>query len=136
MTIQDYLKQTWNHITVTPIINKNGTILTVPEINIKLTVGVLTTNSKEEFEKLCFHLAPVGTIIEPLEDDYYEGQLLLARNYLNVRAISNDRETKRLLEILERRDKEHWSKESSKQATVDINSNKDNSINISFKVVE
>ena len=135
MTIQDFLKQTWTHITITPIINKNGTVLTVPEINIKLTVGVLTTNSKEEFEKLCFHLAPVGTIIEPLEDDYYEGQLLLARNYLNVRAISNDRETKRLLEILERRDKDHWSKESSK--TVEVKNNTtDNTMTIKFEVKE
>lgn len=135
MTIQDFLKQTWTHITITPIINKNGTILTVPEINIKLTVGVLTTNSKEEFEKLCFHLAPVGTIIEPLDDDYYEGQLLLARNYLNVRAISNDRETKRLLDILERRDKEHWTKESSK--TVEVKNNPtDNTMTIKFEVKE
>lgn len=116
--------------------NKNGTILTVPEINIKFTVGILTTNSKEEFEKLCFHLAPVGIIIEPLDDDYYEGQLLLARNYLNVRAITNDRETKRLLEILERRDKEHWQKES-KSTTVDVNKNETNDeIRVTFKVVE
>ena len=118
MTLQDFLKQSWTHITITPIINKNGTVLTVPEINIKLTIGILTTNDKQEFEKLCFALAPVGTIIEPLDDDYYTSQLLLSRNYINVRAISNDRETKRLIEILERRDKEHWSKESSKTAEI------------------
>lgn len=135
MTIQDFLKQSWTHITITPIINKNGTVLTVPEINIKFTVGILTTNSKEEFEKLCFHLAPVGTIIETLDDDYYEGQLLLSRNYLNVRAITNDRETKRLLDILERRDKDHWQKES-KSTTVDINKNGTNDeIRVKFEVV-
>ena len=135
MTIQDFLKQTWTHITITPIINKNGTILTVPEINIKLTIGILTTNDKQEFEKLCFALAPVGTIIEPLDDDYYTSQLLLSRNYINVRAISNDRETKRLIEILERRDKEHWSKESSK--TVEVKNNPtDNTMTIKFEVKE
>ena len=135
MTIQDFLKQTWTHITITPIINKNGTILTVPEINIKLTISFLTTNDKQEFEKLCFALAPVGTIIEPLDDDYYTSQLLLSRNYINVRAISNDRETKRLIEILERRDKEHWSKESSK--TVEVKNNPtDNTMTIKFEVKE
>jgi hypothetical protein len=52
-----------------------------------------------------------------------------------VRAISNDRETKRLIEILERRDKEHWSKESSK--TVEVKNNPtDNTMCIRFEVKE
>ena len=59
MKLTEWLTNKFTHITFDKQI---GNIL-VPDINIDLTVGLISTSSKEEFAKLCFHYAPVGTII-------------------------------------------------------------------------
>lgn len=135
MTTNEWLEQNYKHVTITDIVAKNTTILTVPHINVELTVGLLTTKDKQEFQKLVFALCPIGTIIEDIPDEWYEKHLLLARNYMNVRLIGNDRETKRLIDVMERINKETWSKESSK--TVEVKNNPiDNTMTIKFEVKE
>ena len=135
MTTNEWLLQNYKHVTITDIVAKNTTILTVPHINVELTVGLLTTKDKQEFQKLVIALCPIGTIIEDIPDEWYEKHLLLARNYMNVRLIGNDRETKRLLDVMERINKETWSKESSK--TVEVKNNPtDNTMTIKFEVKE
>jgi hypothetical protein len=107
--------------------NPNGSIITVPQLNVDLTIGIISTNNKEEFAKLAFHYAPVGTIIEPLDDDWYETRVLLVRNLLTEKLLKDQR-AKHYLDILSRRDKEHWQ-DTSKQKEVKVES-KSQDINI------
>lgn len=117
MTLQEWLEQNFTHITLDGYLSKNGTVLTVPSHNIDLTFGLISTNDKEEFAKLAFTFVPVGTIIEPLKDDWYETKILQVRNLLTRKYI-NDPRAKHLLEVLERRDKKHWKKDDTKTAEI------------------
>lgn len=127
MTVQEWLDNNFKHIT---LVRQIGT-LTVPEINIDLTVGLISTASKEEFEKLLFNYIPVGTIIEPVDPQWYEVKLLAVRNYLTKRLLI-DKTARHYLDILERRDKERWSKETKQ---LKVEQNKDNNLSITFDVV-
>ena len=130
MTLQDYLDKNFNHITLDNLIkNSNGSIITVPQVNVDLTIGLISTNNKEEFAKLAFHYAPAGTIIEPLDNDWYETRLLLVRNLLTEKLLKDQR-ARHYLEILSRRDKDHWQ-DTSKQKEVKFES-KSQDINITI----
>lgn len=130
MTLSSWLKDNWKHIAIKEV---NGTLRVNP-LNVDLTVGLLSTNSKEEFQKLVFHLAPVGIIVDEIPDEYYEGQLLKLRNMLTKILITepNFRQADKWLKLLERRDKDHWS-EQSKKTEVKATSN---GINLEFVVRE
>lgn len=127
MTLQDFLNNNFKHITLDPVINTGSSILTVPKLNVDLTIGLISTNNAEEFAKLAFHYAPVGTIIEPLDDDWYETHILLVRNLLTEKLLKDSR-AKHYLDILQRRDKEHWQ-DDSKNKQVQVQS-KSQDINI------
>lgn len=127
MTLQDYLNNNFKHITLDTVINTGSSILTVPKVNVDLTIGLISTNNKVEFAKLAFHYAPVGTIIEPLDDDWYETHILLVRNLLTEKLLKDNR-AKHYLDILSRRDREHWE-DSSKNKQVQVQS-KSQDINI------
>jgi len=128
MTLQDYLNNNFKHITLDTLIKSpNGSIITVPQVNVDLTIGIISTNNKEEFAKLAFHYAPAGTIIEPLDDDWYETRVLLVRNLLTEKLLKDQR-AKHYLDILARRDKEHWV-DTSKQKELKVES-KSQDINI------
>lgn len=116
-TIQDWLKQNYTHVTLDGYINNGTTTLKVPNHNVDLTFGLISTNNKDEFAKLAFTYVPLGTIIEPLEDDWYETKILQVRNLLTRKYI-NDPRAKHLLEVLERRDKAHWQKDTTKSAEI------------------
>ena len=130
MTLSSWLKDNWKHIAIKEV---NGTLRVNP-LNVDLTVGLLSTNSKEEFQKLVFHLAPVGIIVDEIPDEYYEGQLLKLRNMLTKILITepNFRQADKWLKLLERRDKDHWS-EQAKKTEVKATSN---GINLEFVVRE
>jgi hypothetical protein len=128
MTLQDFLDKNFTHITLDNIIkNSNGSIITVPQLNVELTIGLISTNNKEEFSKLAFHYAPAGTIIEPLDEDWYTTRILLVRNLLTEKLLKDQR-ARHYLDILSRRDKEHWQ-DTSKQKEVKVES-KSQDINI------
>ena len=128
MTLQDYLNNNFKHITLdTMIKNANGSVITVPQLNVDLTIGIISTNNKEEFAKLAFHYAPAGTIIEPLDDDWYETRVLLVRNLLTSKLLKDQR-ARHYLDILSRRDKDHWQ-DTSKQKELKVES-KSQDINI------
>lgn len=130
MTLQDYLNKNFTHITLDNLIkNSNGSIITVPQVNVDLTIGLISTNNKEEFSKLAFHYAPAGTIIEPLDNDWYETRILLVRNLLTEKLLKDQR-AKHYLDILSRRDKEHWQ-DTSKQKELKVES-KSQDINITI----
>lgn len=130
MTLSSWLKDNWKHIAIK---EAQGNLRVNP-LNVDLTVGLLSTNSKEEFQKLVFHLAPVGIIVDEIPDEYYEGQLLKLRNMLTKILITepNFRQADKWLKLLERRDKDHWS-EQAKKTEVKATSN---GINLEFIVRE
>lgn len=134
MTLSEWLKNTWKHITIREAVGTSAGTLRVPAINVELTVGLISTNSKEEFSKLVFHLAPVGIIVDEIDDEYYEGQMLKLRNMLTKILVTepNFRQAEKWLKLLERRDKDHWS-EQSKKTEVKASSN---GINLEFIVRE
>lgn len=131
MLLTDWLKTNFTHITLTNVINSKGSILNVPEINVDLTVGLISTDSKEAFAKLCFHYAPVGTIIDEIDSEWYESKVLAVRNMLTKKLLVDPR-CKTYLDILERRDKERWSKE---QKSTQVKATTNEGISLEFTVV-
>lgn len=125
MTLTQWLDKTFKHVTIDETI---GT-LTVPKINIALTIGLISTSSKAEFKELCFNYVPVGTIIDEIDDDWYKRKVLLVRNILTEKLLT-DKRAKHYLDILERRDKEHWQ-DTSKSKEVKVES-KSQDINITI----
>ena len=122
MTLQDWLKNNFTHVSLDPVINNGTTILSIPRHNVDLTIGLISTNNKEEFAKLAFNYVPAGTIIEPLEDDWYESKVLMVRNLLTEKLLKDQR-ARHYLDILARRDKEHWQDDSkNKQLKVESKS--------------
>lgn len=129
MTLQEWLEANYKHITLdTMIMNPNGSIITVPKLNVDLTIGLISTNNKDEFSKIAFHYAPVGTIIEPLDEDWYNTHILLVRNLLTEKLLKDQR-ARHYLDILARRDKEHWDDGKGKQVKVE---SKNNDLNITI----
>lgn len=133
MKLSQWLEDNFKHVT---LYKQIGTLV-VPEVNIDLTVGLISTADKEEFKKLCFNFVPVGTIIDDIEDEWYEVKLLAVRNYLTKRLLV-DRNSRHYLDILERRDKDRWAKDK-KVTEIKAESNdkaNSNPFNITFTVKE
>lgn len=131
MKLSEWLEQNFKHVTF----DENVGNLRVPKINIDLTYGLLSTETKEEFKKLVFHLAPVGIIVDDISDEFYEGKILLVRNMLTKMLMEepNHKLADRFLNILERRDKNHWGKE---QKQLKVEQKEDNRLNITFGLMD
>ena len=110
-TLTLWLNDTWKHLTFDDeMVGKNGSVIKIPEINIELTSGLFSTDDLEEFNDLAFHLSPVGTIKDKINEDYYNDKLLRARNILTKQILTtkSSKLAKQYMEILERRDKKRW----------------------------
>lgn len=130
MKISEWISKNFTHVTFEDTI---GT-LKVPKVNIDLTYGLLSTENKEEFQKLVFHLAPVGIIVDDIPTEFYEGKMLLLRNMLTrmVMEEPNHKMAERFLNVLERRDKAHWSKENKQ---LKVEQKEDKNLSITFDIV-
>ena len=135
MTLSEWIKNTWEHVTLDTVIVKNGSTLNVPEINQDLTMGLLSTSNLDEFKKLVFHFAPIGTIVDDIPEDYYEGQILKLRQLLTKELMmaTQPKVIQKYQEILDRLDREHWGKDTGKQLKVE---QKDNQLNITFGLMD
>lgn len=131
MTRSEWLKDNFKHVT---FIESVGT-LRVPKVNVELTYGLLSTENYDEFQKLVFHLMPSGTIVDDIDPEFYEGKVLLLRNMLTRMLMeeANAKMAQRYLDILERRDRTHWSKDSGKQLKVE--QKEDKNLSITFDIV-
>lgn len=114
--------------------NEKGITLTRDTRRLReMSLGLISSNSSQEWYNICRLNCVPGTIIEPYEDKWdilYQDMLILARNAL-LRALLSERDkssAKTLLTILERRDAIKWSQ--NKQ--VEVKSEKDNNITISI----
>lgn len=134
MTLQDWLNKNFTHITLTTTIqSKHGTMLTVPDLNVELTCGLISTDNKEDFAKLVFKYLPVGTIIEPIDSEWYETNVLAVRNLLTRLLLTTTNPIyKKYMDILERRDKDRWAKE---QKATQVKATTDAGISLEFTVV-
>ena len=136
MKLSEWCEQNFTHVTFDEYIGN----LKVPKVNVELTYGLLSTEDKKEFQKLVFHLAPVGIIVDDISDEFYEGKILLLRNLLTKMLMEepNHKLADRFLNILERRDKAHWSKDKKvteiKAESTDANNS--SPFNITFTVKE
>lgn len=130
MKLSEWLEQNFKHVTFEEYVGN----LKVPKVNIDLTYGLLSTETKEEFKKLVFHLAPVGIIVDDISDEFYEGKILLVRNMLTKMLMEepNHKLADRFLNILERRDKNHWGKE---QKQLKVEQKEDKNLSITFDIV-
>lgn len=81
-----------------------------------------------------FNYIPVGTIIDEIDDEWYQIKLLAVRNMLTKKLLVDPR-CKQYLDILSRRDKERWSSDS-KQTQVKVEQKEDKSLNITFDIVQ
>ena len=130
MKLSEWISNNFKHVTF----DENIGNLHVPKINVDLTYGLLSTETKEEFKKLVFHLAPVGIIVDDIPDEFYEGKILLVRNMLTKMLMEepNHKLADRFLNILERRDKTHWSKD---QKQLKVEQKEDKNLSITFDIV-
>ena len=133
--LSEWLEDNFKHVTLKRELVNNGSIIKVNPVNIDLTVGLISTSSKEDFKKLVFHYVPAGTIINDISDDWYEGHILLVRNMLTKMLLEeqNSKIASKYLDILERRDRDRWSKDAKKQTEVKATSG---NVNFEFTIVE
>lgn len=102
---------------------------------VNLTYALLATDTPDEFKKAIFAYLPVGTIIEDIDQDWYEGKLLQLRQTL-TKMLMNEKSrhlADRYLKILERRDRDHW-RDTSKSMQVNAKT-ADTNIQITFSDV-
>lgn len=144
MNISDWLAKNFTHIVVTdePLERTlpNGTVIKIAPnpVNRNLTMGLLSTNNKEEWSRIVFHEAPVGIVVDEISDEYYNDKLILLRKELTSMLFTakNTRLIEQYLKILERRDSEHWSANSTKGTKIDVKTDTEKNINITFEVVQ
>lgn len=130
MTRNEWIKQNFTHVTFDETVGN----LRVPKINVELTYGLLSTEDYDEFQKLVFHLMPAGTVVDDIDQEFYEGKVLLLRNMLTRMLMEepNNKMAERYLNVLERRDKNHWGKE---QKQLKVEQNADRNLSITFDIV-
>ena len=135
MKLSEWVSNNFKHVTLKKELTNNGSIIKVNPVNIDLTVGLISTSSKEDFKKLVFHYIPAGTIIDDISDDWYEGHILLVRNMLTKMLLEeqNSKIATKYLDILESRDRDRWSKVVKKQTEVKAQSG---NVNFEFTIVE
>ena len=133
MYLSEFLKDNFKRIQFFDSVEINNGVTIKNTLNRNLTLGLLSTNNKDEFRDLAFHYAPVGCIKDDIEDSYYNDKLLLLRNELTKLLFDEKNRSiaEKYIKILEKRDKEHWFTDD--KATIVQAETKDTVLNITFK---
>lgn len=98
------------------IVRKGTTIKRNTERLRKMSLGLVSCNDSNEWYSLCRQVCPAGTIIEEYTDDWkplFDDLVILVQNQLTLQLLQERREksAKTLLDILARRDKQHWGED-------------------------
>lgn len=108
----------------------------------ELSLGIVGCNDSREFYRIARHLAPVGTALEDYEEkrwfNIFEDTRALVRMELTKAMLTEDnsKKAKLLLDVLERRDAEHWKKqETGKAVSVTQTDSESKTTSITFQVV-
>lgn len=114
--VKDALKdgvELWNDEKV--VTNTQGVIIKRDTRRLReICLGVISSNTAEEWYRICRLNAPVGTVITPYIDvweDLFNDTTALVRNEL-TKCLLKERAAKSaqtLLGILSKRDKDHWA---------------------------
>lgn len=103
-------------------------------------LGIISSNTAEEWYRLCRLNCPAGTVIEPYYEstwkELFEDTTALVRNEL-TKCLLKERAAKSaqtLLNILSRRDKEHWAEDKGK-VTASVSDKEGKTINLSYQVI-
>lgn len=133
MYLSEWLKDNFKRIQLFDSVEIVNGVTVKNTLNRNLTLGLLSTNNRDEFRDLAFHYAPVGCIKNDIEDSYYNDKILLLRNELTKLLFdeSNKALAEKYLKILEKRDKEHWLTDA--KATIVEAKTNDTVLNITFK---
>lgn len=90
----------------------------------ELSLGIISCNDAREWYRICRHNAPVGTILDDFVEqrwvNVYEDFKALVHTELTKSMLTEENATKAklLLDVLERRDREHWNKDTAKRVEV------------------
>jgi hypothetical protein len=116
MTLSSWLEMNYTHVTLDQHLTQDGKRLVVKPWNVELTMALLSTDNVADWAKVAFHWAPAGTIVDKVPIDYYEQKVLLIRQLLTKKLITDpdNRMAQRWLSVLERRDSDRWA--AKKQA--------------------
>lgn len=105
-----------------------------------LSLGIVTANNASEWYRCCRLHCPVGTIIEDFDpvvwNELFDDVSSLVRNAL-VKTLLKERfakSAKTLLDLMERRDKAHFSKEDQK-ISAKVSSGDKQNLSLEFTVV-
>lgn len=111
ITLSDWLERNYLHVTLERNITEDSKRLVVPQSNVELTIGLLSTDNVADWAKVAFHWAPAGTIIDKIPLNYYESKVLLLRQVLTKKVLldPDNKLAQRYLQVLERRDSERWA---------------------------
>ena len=133
MYLSEFLKDNFKRIQFFDSVEINNGVTIKNTLNRNLTLGLLSTNNKDEFRDLAFHYAPVGCIKDDIEVSYYNDKILLLRNELTKLLFDEKNRSiaEKYIKILEKRDKEHWFTDN--KATIVQAETKDTVLNITFK---
>lgn len=138
--LSKWVYETFRHVTLSTekLDPKSNGIIKIPEINRDLTVGLISTETIEEFRDLCFSYAPVGTIKDDLDIGWYTGRVLRVRQMLTKLLVDekNGRLAQKYLDILERRDRARWSKDSKAVEVTTTDPTTEKSTTVTFRVVD
>lgn len=123
------------------VINQNGATLKRNTRRLReICLGVISANTAEEWYRICRLNAPPGTVIEPFIEDLwielFNDTTALVRNEL-TKCLLKERAAKSaqtLLNILQKRDKDHWS-DNPKEKKVDVKAD-NNGMNVTFSIME
>lgn len=109
----------------------------------ELSLGIIGCNDSHEWYRICRHHAPAGTVLEEYDEDRwhhtFEDFRALVRTELTKSMLTEDnsKKAKLLLDVLERRDAEHYAKkDSGKQVSVTQTDSENKTTSITFKVVD
>ena len=116
MTLSSWLDLNYTHVTLDQHITQDGKRLVCKPFCVELTMALLSTDNVADWAKVALHFAPAGTIIDKVPIDYYEQKVLLVRQLLTKKLVTDpdNKMAQRFLSILERRDADRWA--AKKQA--------------------
>lgn len=117
-TLSGWLELNYKHVTLETSVQQGGKRLVVPQHNVELTIGLLSTDNVVDWARVAFHWAPAGTIIDKIPAKYWEEKVLLLRQLLTKQLLVNpdNKMAQRYLQILERRDSDRWAQRKQAMA--------------------
>lgn len=133
MYLSEFLKDNFKRIQLFDSVELVNGVTVKNTLARNLTIGLLSTNNKDEFRDLAFHYAPVGCIKDDIDEEYYNNMILLLRQSLTALLFDEKNKSiaEKYLKILEKRDKEHWLTDA--KATIVEAKTNDTVLNITFK---